>query len=109
MDLQKGIRFKIVTKTYDDGRVRYVPMAKCGLWGLLGVWRNIIYDTPYLGNDYGYPIKADAEEAIRRCWREINPAPEPKCISTEEEEVMLRCWRELNPAPESKRISAEKE
>lgn len=89
MDLQKGIRFKIVTKTYDDGKVWYVPMAKCGLWGLLGVWRNIIYDTPCLGNDYGYPIKADAEDAIRRCWREINPAPEPKCISTEEEEVIL--------------------
>ena len=89
MDLQKGIRFKIVTKTYDDGRVWYVPMAKYGLLGLLGVWRKIIYDTAYLGNEYCYLRKADAENAIRRCWRKLNPTPEPKCISTEEEEVIL--------------------
>lgn len=89
MDLQKGIRFKIVTKTYDDGRVWYVPMAKCGLWGLLGVWRNIIYDTPFLGSNYGHLIKARAEEAIQRCWRKLNQAPEPRCVSTKEEEVIL--------------------
>lgn len=107
MDLQKRIRFKIVTKAYDDGRVWYVPMAKCGLLGLLGVWRNIIYDTPFLGKWHGYLIKAQAEDAIRRCWKELNPV-EPKCISTDEEEVILRRWGELNPAPEPKCISTEK-